>query len=66
MYTTLNFRTKKALREAVEDGGHITIQGGNFGPMVIDGEIDLEGPHGVLHTWYAKATLVDGAVTNVR
>ena len=68
MYTTYNFRTKKALKEAVANGSKVTYyQPGPFGgnePM--DGTIFLEGPHyPEAHRWYAKATVKDGYIVKV-
>lgn len=63
-YTTTNFKTKKALREAVESGEAVTVfQPGPFGPTVKDGPVALEGPHyPASHTWYAGAKVVDGVI----
>ncbi len=63
MYTDLNFKTKKALKEAVASGEQITTcQPGPFTPCT-DGNITLEGPHfPKSHTWYATATVKDGII----
>jgi len=73
MYTTINFKTKKALREAVANGEKVTIYqpGGIFDPPEADpsytGVAYLEGPHyPAPHTWYAEATLKDGVVVKVK
>jgi hypothetical protein len=68
MYTTRNFKTKKALKEAVQNGDAIGIyQPGPFGgnePR--NGKVTLEGPHyPAPHTWYAQAVIVDGIITKV-
>lgn len=67
MYTTINFKTKKALKEAVKAGSQITcFQPGPFGPAPKDGVVYLEGPHYPQpHSWYAKAVLKDGVVVKV-
>ena len=31
-----------------------------------DGEVSVEGPHFVAHSWYARVTLKDGCVVKVR
>lgn len=68
MYTTINFKTKKALKEAVLSGQQITVYqpgpfGGNVNP---NGTVFLEGPHyPEPHKWYAKAELKDGFVVKV-
>ena len=69
MYTTINFKTKKALKEAVANGQKITVyQPGPFGGREPrDGEVSLEGPHyPELHRWYADATLKDGIIVKVK
>ena len=68
MYTTKNFKTKKALKEAIARGEQISYyQPGPFGgnePR--DGTIVLEGPHyPEPHKWYATAQVVDGQITKV-
>ncbi len=69
MYTVTNFKTKKALKEAVLAGSKVGIfQPGPFGgnePK--NGSVCLEGPHyPAAHTWYAEATIVDGYITKVK
>ena len=63
MYTTQNFKTKKALKEAVASGVAVdTFQSGPF-PATRDGSIALEGPHyPEPHRWYASAVVKDGVV----
>lgn len=63
-YTDFNFKTKKALKEAVAAGQVVTVfQPGPFGPDVRDGSVALEGPHyPAMHTWYASVTVKDGVV----
>ena len=68
MYTTVNFKTKKALREAVESGQKITYyQPGFFNEDVPkDGVIYVEGPHyPEPHKWYAKCTVKNGYIISV-
>lgn len=69
MYTTQNFKTKKALKEAVAAGKPVRYyQPGPFGGNVPkDGFITLEGPHyPAPHTWYARAEVKGGIVVNVK
>jgi hypothetical protein len=68
MYTSTNFRTKKALREAVAAGQPVTVfQPGPFGGETRDGWVTLEGPHyPAPHTWYAQALLANGVVVKVK
>jgi hypothetical protein len=68
MYTDRNFRTKKALKEAVAKGETVGIfQPGPFGGDVpTDGKVTLEGPHyPAPHSWYAQATVKDGRIVKV-
>jgi len=69
MYTTQNFRSKKALKEAIAVGQVVTyFQPGPFGGNEIqDGTIFLEGPHyPEAHKWYAEATVQGGRVVKVK
>lgn len=63
-YTHINFKTKKALKEAVAAGRRITVyQPGPFGPSVPDGKACIEGPHyPEPHRWYASCTVQDGII----
>ena len=70
MYTTKNFRTKKALKEAVASGEKVTVyqpNGDMFGKEPPkNGTVSIEGPHyPEPHRWYAQVTLTDGVVTKV-
>ena len=73
MYSEINYRTKKALKEAVKSG----VQVGVFQPNDMFGNtekynkgewsITLEGPHyPEPHTWYAQVEIKDGIITKVR
>lgn len=64
MYTDINFKTKKALKEAVASGREIsTFQPGGMFPATRNGSIALEGPHyPAPHTWYASAIVKDGII----
>lgn len=69
-YTCVNFKTKKALKEAVKEGRRIMcLQPGPFGDgttLTTDGVVFLEGPHyPAPHRWYAKGYLKDGALVKV-
>lgn len=67
-YTVTNYRTKKAVKEALAAGTPIPVfQPGPFGPDVKDGTTTLEGPHyPAPHTWYATATVRNGLVTAIK
>ena len=69
MYTEINFKTKKALKEAIAAGKPIHFyQPGPFGgnePK--NGTIALEGPHyPEAHKWYASVIVKDGAIVSVK
>lgn len=69
MYTDKNFKTKKALKEAVANGDQVTYyQPGPFGgnePK--DGTFCVEGPHfPAPHQWYATCTAKDGVIVKVK
>ena len=69
MYTSINFRSKKQLKEAVAAGKQVTVfQPGPFsGNEPTNGRIALEGPHyPEAHKWYADCDLKDGIVVKVR
>lgn len=70
MYVEPNFKTKKALKDAVANGERVTIfQPGPFGGNAPqDGSgIAVEGPHyPAPHSWYAQVTVADGVVTAVK
>ena len=69
MYAVKNFKTKKALKEAVAKGEKIGVyQPGPFGGNEpLNGTVCIEGPHyPAPHTWYASATLVDGVIVKIK
>ena len=66
MYSTTNFKTKKALKEAVGKGPVDCFQPGPFGPDVSDGENACEGPHyPQAHRWYASVMVKDQQIVKV-
>ena len=68
MYTEKNFRTKKALKEAVANGETVGVfQPGPFSSNVpTDGKVTLESPHyPEPHRWYAQAIVKDGRIVKV-
>lgn len=70
MYTDINFKTKKELKDAVARGDALLTyhQPGPFGGNEKrDGIIFLEGPHyPEAHRWYAQATVKDGVIIKVK
>jgi len=81
-YTVTNFKTKKALKEAVLDylddkadkSGEVKrypvrCYNPGLGPDLSNytGKVCLEGPHyPAAHTWYAEAELLNGIVVKVK
>lgn len=70
MYTTHNFKTKKALKEAIARGGAVRVwQPGPFAGFAEtqNGTVTLEGPHfPEPHRWWATAELKNGLVVSVK
>jgi len=69
VYAVENFKTKKALREAVEAGAAGGVwQPGPFGGDTTGytGECSLEGPHYPQpHKWYARVRCEAGRIVQV-
>ncbi len=79
-YTTHNYPTKKALKEAVKAWesdskvsanrrGAVTCYNPGLGPNLSNftGTVYLEGPHYPKpHSWYAEAEMKDGKVVKVK
>lgn len=67
MYTTTNFKTKKALKEAVASGVQVTLFAPGLGEPKANGKEYVEGPHyPAPHTWYAEVEMKDGIVVKVK
>lgn len=69
MYCDRNFKTKKALKEAVAKGEKVGVfQPGPFGDEPIrDQEYSVEGPHYPQpHSWYARVTIKGGVIVKVK
>lgn len=81
-YTVYNFKTKKALKEAVkryhddakigthhEQNARVRCYQPGLGPDLSNftGKIALEGPHyPAAHKWYCEAELVNGIVVKIK
>lgn len=71
MYSCTNFKTKKALKEAVAAGRRISVYQPNDmfnSPAPKSGDrVTLEGPHAPQpHSWYASAVIgTDGCIDKV-
>ena len=73
MYTKTNFKTKRALKEAVASGSAEGVFQPNdmFGnpkaQPTYSGSVCLEGPHYPKpHSWYATAQVERGAIVSVK
>ncbi len=69
MYASINFKSKKALKEAIANGKKVSVfQPGPFGGNEpVNGKVTLEGPHyPEPHKWYAQATIENGYIVSVK
>jgi len=67
MYTTTDFKTKKAFREAVLGGASVRLYAPGLGSPAREGMEFVEGPHYPKpHTWYAQVEMKDGVVIKVK
>ena len=70
MYTRINFKTKKLLKEAVARGEEVEVfQPGPFASFTtpFEGLVAVEGPHyPEPHRWYAEVVLEGGRVVRVK
>lgn len=65
-YTNTNFKTKKALKDALAAGQDVGVHEPGYGTIPANGKICLEGPHYPKpHTWYATGTMKDGRLVKV-
>lgn len=71
MYATENFKSKKALKDAVAaynrgEGNPVTLFAPGLGTPATNGTETVEGPHYPKpHTWYARVTVKNGHVVKV-
>lgn len=66
-YVSPNFKTKKALKDALAAGSAIDVFQPGFGTLPKDGTVYLEGPHSPQpHTWYAQGTMQGGKLVKVK
>lgn len=66
MYTEIDFKYKKLLKEAVAKGVAVYIYAPGLGTPKRDGREYIEGPHyPKAHTWYAEVMMKDGRVIDV-
>lgn len=66
MYVTPNYKTKKALKEALAEGKNVDVFQPGLGTVPRDGRVSLEGPHfPEPHRWYATGEMKDGILVKV-
>ena len=67
MYVSPNFKTKKALKEAVLTGEKVLVFSPGPFPAKTEGIEYIEGPHySKPHTWYAQVEVKCGYVVKVK
>lgn len=67
MYVSPNFKSKKALRDAVAAGRPVSVFAPGLGEAPTTGKAYVEGPHyPEPHRWYAAVDVVDGKVVRVK
>lgn len=67
MYVSPNYKSKKALRDALANGETVTVFAPGLGTPKTDGIETIEGPHyPAPHTWYAQVIMKDGRVIKVK
>lgn len=65
-YVSPNFKTKKAVKDAIASGKPIEVFQPGLGTVPENGTVYLEGPHyPEPHKWYGKGTMVDGKLVKV-
>jgi len=67
-YTVQNFKTKKALKDALATGKRLSYyEPGGFAAAPENGIVYLEGPHyPEPHKWYATAKVENGYIVSVK
>lgn len=67
MYVSPNFKTKKALREAIAAGKPVDYFQPGMGTRPDNGTIAIEGPHyPAPHSWYAECVVREGKIVKVK
>jgi hypothetical protein len=66
-YVSPNFRTKKALKEALSAGTPVRVFEPGLGSVPLNGVVYLEGPHSPTpHSWYAEGRMENGKLKSVK
>ncbi len=66
MYVSPNFKSKKALKDAVKAGQTVTVFSPGPFPCPNEGKVSVEGPHyPEPHKWYGTVVVENGKVVKV-
>lgn len=67
MYVNPNFKTKKALKEALAAGKAVEVYAAGLGEVPMNGVVYLEGPHfPEPHKWYAQGEMRGGKLVKIK
>jgi hypothetical protein len=67
MYCEVNFKTKKALKEAVKEGQELRVFAPGLGKPNNNGQEFLAGPwYPAAHSWWAEVEMRFGIITKVK
>lgn len=67
MYTVINFKSKKELKDAVAAGKEVRLFAPGIGTPINNGMESVCGPHFPQpHKWYAQVEMKDGKVIKVK
>lgn len=67
MYCSPNFKTKKALKQAISEGKKVTVFSPGPFPANQNGIEYIEGPHyPEPHKWYASVVVENGIIVKVK
>lgn len=65
-YVNPNFKTKKALKEALAAGQEVLVFQPGLGQDPHTGQVSLEGPHyPEAHRWYGTGTMSNGRLVKI-
>lgn len=65
-YVNPNFKTKKALKEAITKGQYVEVYMPGLGSVPENGKVYIEGPHyPEPHRWYATGIMENGKLVKV-
>lgn len=66
-YVSPDYKTKKALREALAADVPVDVYQPGLGTVPHNGTVSLEGPHYPRpHTWYGTGTMKDGKLVSIK